>query len=156
MHIVTLFLLLWLQKVSVAGDYVSQQHWQQRFLIGVQEDKQAWQTLVGKLKTPEMRAEFKDRKLLVLVVVEDQLLMHGAVSGSMDSAATAKGIQARLSEYTLPGYALVGLDGGIKAFYPGTNIDVPKMLLSIDRMPMRQAELKARTCLLYTSPSPRD
>ncbi|WP_395373600.1 DUF4174 domain-containing protein [Marinicella sp. W31] len=144
MLIIRILLMLWLMPIHAQDDILIQQQWQHRFLIGVQNDKQAWLNLMSVVKTAEAQQELKERKLVLLVVVDEQLHQYGDVSIPQDTAQVIHSIRERLTAYKLPGYALMGLDGGIKAYYPGNRFNLEAMFMSIDRMPMRQAELNSR------------
>ena len=139
-----LLLLLWITPLSVEIHKLSDLRWQHRLMIGVHEDTEVWLDVLQTLQTPTMTEALKDRKLLFLIVIDDQLHSFGDTQAVLDTQALLAEIQLRMAQYKDPGFALVGLDGFIKAFYPGTRPD-PKLFMSeIDRMPMRQAELRSK------------
>ena len=139
-----LLLLLWITPVSAEIQKLSDLRWQHRLMIGVHKDTEVWSDVLQMLKTPTMTEEIRDRKLLFLIVIDGQLYSYGDKQTVLNTQALVAEIQSRMAQYKAPGFALVGLDGSIKAFYPGTRPD-PKLFMSeIDRMPMRQAELRSK------------
>ena len=141
---ICILLLWWVTSVDAQDDFLMQQQWQHRLLIGIQDDQQAWQDLMSVISAGQLQQDLKERKLQFWVVIDEQLYRYGTDYMPQDTSSVIHAIQQRLSVHQQPGYALIGLDGGIKYHYPGSQIDIEKILMSIDRMPMRQAELKSK------------
>ncbi|MGF1657770.1 MAG: DUF4174 domain-containing protein [Verrucomicrobiales bacterium] len=117
-----------------------QHQWKHRLLV-VSLSHEDWVDFQTVLKRE--RAGFVERRLLVYALVgEAEVFLVDPTASDVKAVGSAWGakILNRLDQPT--GLALLGLDGGRKAFYTWESFKVKDLYALIDSMPMRQQELE--------------
>jgi hypothetical protein len=111
--------------------------WEKRLVVGVVDDP----VFLAKLKKEisKQSAGVRDRKLFFLIHSNEEWSIYG--TGNQPAPSVLKDIRKQLRGKDL---ALIGLDGGTKARFTKEEFSLDRVFAQIDRMPMRQSELKQR------------
>jgi len=115
------------QTVKTIEDY----RWKNRLVIMNFENLAVDSLLVRSLKQSE------DRKLLFVEFMNDQFIK---ISGE-DEIDSAEFLKVLSQTNPNSEWALIGLDGGVKASGTYREFSLKKIFQMIDQMPMRQSEL---------------
>ncbi|MGE9297407.1 MAG: DUF4174 domain-containing protein [Puniceicoccales bacterium] len=112
--------------------------WSNRLLIANVSNEQFAQL---KQDLIEYQNETLERKLVILVLNDGELKTFNLEEDPANPDNIRAEITTRLINSDI---ALIGLDGGAKARFEADNFELPTVFAQIDRMPMRQAELRER------------
>lgn len=137
-----LFLVYAMTTLSFGSDRFKPHQWEQRLLL-VQLPSDEWQEF--KAQCEVVAGDLSERRLLLYVTTGPaQAFRWQAQPESKEplDEAWAEAISSLLPESAQ--FALVGLDGGVKASYSKTNFSFEELFRRIDAMPMRAREIRDR------------
>lgn len=124
---------------SASATDLSPYQWENRLLLSFGPTLDDPNMVVQRTKVSNRQPGFLDRDLVLIEVPEDDtVVVDGQPSETLDAAALRERFDVAPGQYRA---ILVGLDGGQKSRQTAP-ITMDRLYENIDRMPMRQQELR--------------